>query len=97
MTRSEAMQGHKGILVLSPDGTLVFLHALEKLMASLAHLGTGEIRARDDLHNKPPSLRWERIIYMDQCSPERLRGLMGDDEVVIMRCDRNGDASSLAR
>ncbi len=54
----EAMWGHKGILVLSPDSTFVFLRTRSKLAASLAHLGVGALRARD------ASLRGKGVLHV---------------------------------
>ncbi len=67
MAVCEAMTGQKGILVLSPDGTLAFLHACGKLTASLAHIGAGALRARDTLHDIPPCLRLKRVVHGHQC------------------------------
>ncbi len=53
----EAMQDQKGIVVLSPDNTLMFLHTRGKLTTSLVHIGAGAVRARDAIHDIPPSLR----------------------------------------
>ncbi len=48
-----AMKGQKLILVLSPDGTLIFLGTRSKLTASFAHIGTEALRAWDAIHDVP--------------------------------------------
>ncbi len=56
MAGFEAMKSQKGIFVLSPDVTLVFLHARSRLMARLAHGGTGVLNAINVLFDIPSSL-----------------------------------------
>ncbi len=56
-----AMRGQKLILVLSPDGTLIFLGTRSKLTASFAHIGTEALRAWDAMHDGPLPLRWKRV------------------------------------
>ncbi len=82
MAGCEAMLDQKGILVQSPDSTLVFLHTCSELVASLAHIGAGALRARDAIHDIPPSLRGKVVLHVPQCFPERFRWLVGDIEVV---------------
>ncbi len=53
-----------GILVLSPDSTLVFLHTCGKLAISLAHKGAGAPGARDAIHDIPPSLRGKTFVII---------------------------------
>ncbi len=48
------MKGQKLILVLP----LMFLHTRSELTASLAHIGGGAFRARDAIHNIPPTIAW---------------------------------------
>ncbi len=43
----EAVQGQKGMLVLSPFSALIFLYTRSKLTASLAHVGAGALRYLD--------------------------------------------------
>ncbi len=75
------MQGQKGILVLSPDRTLMLLHTRDKLTDTLAHIGIGALRARDAIHDIPPSLGGTGVLYVHQCFAERFCWLEGDGEV----------------
>ncbi len=54
------------------------------LNARLAQIFTGALRAKDVIH-LVPSLRSERVLYRDQCSPERFCWPAGDGEVVGMQ------------
>ncbi len=82
MAGCEAMQGQRGILVLSPDSALIFLHTHSKLTATLVHKGAGALRARDAIHNIPPSLRVKGVLHVHQCFSVRFRWHVGDAEVV---------------
>ncbi len=68
LTGCTEMKGQKLILVLSRDGTLMFLQT-----ACLAHLGIGVLRPRNAMHQFPASLRWKRILHVYQCFPEGFR------------------------
>ncbi len=73
MTGCTAMKGQKLILVLSPDGSLVFLHVYVKQTEYLAQIGTGVLRPRNVMHQFPASLRWKRFLHVYQCFPEGFR------------------------
>ncbi len=60
----------------------MFLHSCGELAASLAHIGAGALRARDAIHDIPPSLRGKGVLHVHQCFPERFRWLVGDVEII---------------
>ncbi len=82
MAGCEAMKGQKRILDLSPNRTLVFLYMCSKLEASLAHIGAGALRARDAIHDIPPSLREKGLLHVHQRFSKRFSWLVGDVKVV---------------
>ncbi len=53
-----------------------------KLTASLAHIGTGVLRARDGIHDSPSSLRGKWVLHVHECFPERFCWLVGGVEDV---------------
>ncbi len=53
------------ILVLSLEVSLVFLHARGKLTASVAHIGAETLRARDAIHDIPPSFMCTSVVRRD--------------------------------
>ncbi len=65
MAGCEAMQGKKGILVLSPDSTLMLPHT------NSARMGTGTQSARDGLPDIPPPLRAKAVLHAHHCFPEK--------------------------
>ncbi len=67
----EAMQGQKGILVLSPDSILMLPHTRSKLTTNSARIGAGIHSARDGLHDIPPSLRAKAVLHVHHCFPEK--------------------------
>ncbi len=44
-----------------------------KLAASLAHIGAGALRARDAIHDIPPSLREKVVLHVHQRFSKRFR------------------------
>ncbi len=82
----EVMQGQNRILVQSPDSTLMPLHRRGKLTASLAHIGAGGLRAKDAIHDIPPSLRGKGVLHVHQRFPERFRWRVGNEQADVKNC-----------
>ncbi len=72
------MKGQKIFISLSPDGTLVFFHARGKLTTSLAHIGV-----RDAIYDILPILRWNGVLHVYKCCPERFCWLAARWMVVV--------------
>ncbi len=49
----------------------------------MAHIGAGALRARDAIHDIPPSLCEKGVLHVHQCFPERFRWLVGDVEIIL--------------
>ncbi len=61
------------------------LHTCGELAASLAHKGAETLRARDALHDIPPSLRGKRVLHVHKFFfPEGFPWLVGDVEVFVV-------------
>ncbi len=60
------------------------LHTCGELTASLAHKGAETLKARDAVHDIPPSLRGKGVLHVHKCFPEGFRWLVGDVEVFVV-------------